>query len=221
MTLPGIVSRDEWLAARRELLLREKEHTRAADALNTARRMLPMVRVEKAYVFDGPEGEVGLADLFAGHRQLVLQHFMFDPQWTDGCSSCTAAVDELSDGLLAHLRARETNYAIVARAPLAKVEAYRAKRGWSIPIYSSYRSDFNYDFHVTLDASVRPVEFNYRGADELGADICHTYSTFARGMEQTGGAYAVLDMTALGRQEDWEEPKGRAGSTRGPVPDFS
>jgi predicted dithiol-disulfide oxidoreductase (DUF899 family) len=248
MSLPKISSRDAWLAARRELLAREKEATRAKDALNTQRRTLPMVRIDKEYVFEGPEGSVGLADLFAGQRQLIVQHFMFDPSWDEGCGSCTAAVDELSDGLLRHLGARSTSYAIVARAPLAKIEPYRAKRGWSIPLYSSHGSDFNYDFNVTIDASVAPVMFNYRGPEELraagqewilnaadqpmeqpgyscflrdGADIFHTYSTFGRGTEQVGDAYGFLDMTALGRQEAWEEPKGRVDTSRGPVPDFS
>jgi predicted dithiol-disulfide oxidoreductase (DUF899 family) len=252
--LPEVVSRDAWLAARRELLTSEKASVRAKDELNTRRRLLPMVRVDKEYRFDGPDGPVGLRDLFAGGRQLVVQHFMFHPDWTDGCGSCTAAVDELSDGLLRHLRARGTSYAVVARAPLAKLEKYRAKRGWTIPLYSSFGSDFNYDFHVTLDASVAPVQFNYRGPDELraagmawildpaaqpmeqpgmscflrdddgdgdGDGVFHTYSTFGRGTEQTGGAYGILDMTALGRQESWEQPAGRAGTTRGPVPDFS
>jgi predicted dithiol-disulfide oxidoreductase (DUF899 family) len=245
---PTIVSRDAWLAARRDLLTSEKEAVRAKDALNTRRRLLPMVKIEKEYRFDGPDGQVSLLDLFDGERQLVVQHFMFNPDWEDGCGSCTAAVDELSDGLLRHLRARSTVYAVVARAPIAKLAKYRAKRGWTIPLYSSFSSDFNYDFNVTLDASVAPVMFNYRGPEELraagmewilntddqpmeqpgmscflrdGDDVFHTYSTFARGTEQTGGAYGILDMTALGRQEDWEEPKGRAGTSRGAVPDFT
>jgi predicted dithiol-disulfide oxidoreductase (DUF899 family) len=246
--LPDVVSREEWTAARKELLTSEKEALRAKDALNTRRRQLPMVKVDKEYRFDGPDGPVGLLDLFDGERQLVVQHFMFDPAWEDGCGSCTAALDEISDGLLRHLQARSTVYAVVARAPIGKLEAYRAKRGWRIPLYSSFGSDFNYDFHVTIDASVAPVQFNYRDPDELraagfdwilntedqpmeqpgmscflrvGDDVFHTYSTFARGTEQTGGAYGVLDMTALGRQEDWEEPKGRADTSRGPIPDFS
>ena len=246
--MPEIVTREEWLTARRELLTREKEAVRAKDALNTRRRMLPMVRVEQQYRFTGPDGEVTLLDLFDGERQLVVQHFMFNPDWEDGCGSCTAAVDELSDGLLRHLRARGTVYAVIARAPLPKLEAYRAKRGWTIPMYSSFGSPFNYDFHVTLDESVTPVSFNYRGPQELraagmewildtasqpmeqpgmscflrdGDQVFHTYSTFARGTEQVGGAYGILDMTALGRQEDWEEPKGRSGVSREPVPDFT
>jgi predicted dithiol-disulfide oxidoreductase (DUF899 family) len=246
--LPEVVSRDEWLAARKELLISEKEAVRAKDALNTRRRLLPMVEIEKEYRFDGPDGPVGLLDLFDGRRQLVVQHFMFNPEWEDGCGSCTAVVDELSDGLLRHLGARETAYAVVARAALAKLEKYRAKRGWRIPLYSSYGSDFNYDFHVTLDASVAPIMFNYRGPEELraaglewildtgsqpmeqpgmsvflrdGDRVFHTYSTFGRGTEQMGGGYGILDMTALGRQEDWEKPAGRAATSRDAIPDFS
>ncbi len=248
LNLPEVVSREAWLAARKALLTSEKEALRAKDALNTRRRELPMVRVDREYRFDGPDGQVGLLDLFDGERQLVVQHFMFAPDAEDGCPSCTAAVDELSDGLLRHLRARGTVYAVIARAPLAKLERYRAKRGWTIPMYSSFGSDFNYDFHVTLDESVAPVQFNYRGPDELraagmewilntdeqpfeqpgmscflrdGDAVFHTYSTFARGTEQVGGAYGILDMTALGRQEDWEEPKGRTDTSRGPIPDFT
>jgi predicted dithiol-disulfide oxidoreductase (DUF899 family) len=246
--LPAVVSREEWLAARTELLTSEKEAVRAKDALNTRRRLLPMVRIDQEYRFDGPDGTAGLRDLFGGGPQLIVQHFMFHPDWTDGCGSCTAAVDELSDGLLRHLRARGTAYAVIARAPLAKLNDYRARRGWTIPLYSSFSSNFNYDFNVTLDASVAPVRFNYRGPDELraagmdwildpaaqpmeqpglscflrhGDDIFHTYSTFGRGTEQTGGAYGLLDMTALGRQEEWEQPAGRADTSRGPIPDFA
>ena len=161
---------------------------------------------------------------------------MFDPRWEDGCPSCTAGADEMSPGLLAHLHARDTSLAYVARAPLAKIERYKAKRGWTFPWYSSYGSDFNYDFHVTLDESVAPVEYNYRTPEEHraagtayyvegdqplelpgqshflrdGERVFHTYSTFGRGGEMTGGSYYFLDLTALGRQEDWEEPKGRA-----------
>jgi len=248
MGLPEIVSREEWLVARRQLLAREKELTRQRDALNADRRRLPMVRVETPYVFHGPDGDVGLSELFEGRSQLVVQHFMFDPSWDEGCSSCTAAVDELAPGTVAHLNARDTSFAVVSRAPLDKLEAYRARKGWDIRWYSSAGSDFNYDFHATLDESVAPLEVNYRTRDELAAtpamsglvdadqpfevpgyscflrvgdDVFHTYSVFARGTEQLGGAYAFLDWTALGRQEDWEEPKGRAAAVRGAVPDFS
>jgi predicted dithiol-disulfide oxidoreductase (DUF899 family) len=203
-----------------------------------------MVRIEKQYVFEGPSGQVGLSNLFDGCRQLVLQHFMFAPDSDAGCSSCTAGVDEMSAGLLQHLRARHTAFVLVSRAPYAKLQAYAASRGWDVAWYSSYGSDFNYDFHVTLDPSVAPVEFNYRDADELtraglgwlaegpgeqpgvscflrdGDAVFHTYSTFNRGTEKLGGAYSILDITALGRQEEWEEPKGRAGSVHGNVPNF-
>jgi predicted dithiol-disulfide oxidoreductase (DUF899 family) len=204
-----------------------------------------MVRVDKEYVFHGPDGDVTLADMFDGRRQLILQHFMFDPSWDDGCASCSAGVDEMSEGLLAHLRARETSFAIVSRAPLAKLEGYRLRKGWTIPWYSSYDNDFNYDFHVSFDAARAPIQFNYRDLPELeaagfgwiadgpseqpgissflrdGGDIFHTYSTFGRGTEQLGGAYNFLDITALGRQEEWEEPKGRAAAARSATPDFA
>jgi predicted dithiol-disulfide oxidoreductase (DUF899 family) len=247
MSLPNVVSRDEWLAARKELLAKEKELTRRRDALNVERRMLPMVAIEKEYVFEGPDGAATLLDLFEGRRQLIVAHFMFDPSWDDGCPSCTAGADEMSPGLLAHLHARDTTLAYVSRAPLAKLEDYKARRGWTFPWYSSYGSDFNYDFHVTLDESVAPMEYNYRTPEEHrhagtayyvegdqpmempgssyflrdGERIFHTYSTFGRGAEQTGGSYYFLDLTALGRQEDWEEPKGRAADAHGASPDFS
>ncbi len=245
MTLPEIASADEWRAARIALLAEEKAMTKARDALSTKRRDLPMVRITKEYRFEGPDGQESLFDLFEDRRQLIIQHFMFDPSWEDGCSSCTAASDELSDGLLTHLHARNTTLAVVARAPLAKLERYKRKRGWTFPWYSSFGSDFNYDFHVSLDATIAPVEFNFRTAEELKAhglgwtleqaseqpgystflevdgDVFHTNSVYARGTEWLGGSYAFLDLTALGRQEDWEEPKGRADVVRGAVPDFS
>ena len=246
MSLPTIVSAQEWHAARVALLAEEKAMTRAIDALNAKRRMLPMVRVEKHYQFEGPAGTVGFAALFESRRQLIVQHFMFDPSWEAGCESCTAASDEIADGLLAHLHVRDTTLAVVSRAPLATIERYKATRGWTFPWYSSFGSDFNYDFHVTIDKNVAPIEFNYRDEDELtkvgmgwmtdgtsyeqpgysaflrdGDDIFHTYSMFARGTESLGGAYAFLDITALGRQEDWEEPKGRADAPRAATPNFA
>jgi predicted dithiol-disulfide oxidoreductase (DUF899 family) len=246
MTMPEIVCRDQWRAARIELLAEEKAMTKARDALSTKRRMLPMVRVDKEYHFEGPDGPAVLADLFEGRRQLIVQHFMFDPEWDEGCSSCTAGSDELSQGLLNHLHARDTNFVVVSRAPLERLEKYKRARGWTFPWYSSFGSDFNYDYHVTIDSSVAPIEFNFRTADELAdhgfewmleggsseqpgystfvtvdGEIFHTYSVYARGTEWLGGSYAFLDLTVLGRQEDWEEPKGRADLVRGPVPDFS
>jgi predicted dithiol-disulfide oxidoreductase (DUF899 family) len=247
MSLPQVVSRDDWLAARKELLVKEKELTRQRDALNAERRELPMVEVEKDYVFEGPDGKASLLELFDGRRQLIVRHFMFDPRWDEGCPSCSAGADEISDGLLEHLHTRDTSLVVVSRAPLDKIERYKARKGWTFPWYSSYGSDFNYDFHVTLDESVAPIEYNYRTKAEheqagtsgyVGGDqpievpgqscflrdgdrVFHTYSSYARGAEMTGGSYYYLDLTALGRQEDWEEPKGRATSARAAAPDFS
>jgi predicted dithiol-disulfide oxidoreductase (DUF899 family) len=230
MALPEIVSRERWLEARVLLLAEEKKETRRRDALNAKRRKLPMVRIEKDYVFDGPQGPATLAALFGDSRQLIIQHIMFAPDWKAACPSCTDAVDELSDGLLAHLRARDTAFALVSRAPLDKLEVYRVSRGWTVPWYSSYGSDFNYDFQVTLDA-VRQLHYNYRQEPGLldgqqstempghscflryGGEIFHTYSTYGRGNEYTPSLYTLLDLTALGRQEAWEEPKGRAPVT--------
>jgi predicted dithiol-disulfide oxidoreductase (DUF899 family) len=246
MALPTIASREEWLAARKELLVKEKELTRARDALNTERRNLPMVEIEKDYRFTGPEGTVGLLDLFDGRRQLIVSHFMFDPAWDEGCPSCTAGADEMPEGLLRHLAVRDTSLVYVSRAPLEKIEKYKAAKGWTFRWYSSYGSDFNYDFHVTLDDTVTPVEYNYRTASEHeaagtgyyvqgdqpfeapglscflrdGDRVFHTYSQYARGAESTGGSYYFLDLTALGRQEDWEEPKGRADRERAGLPNF-
>ena len=236
MSLPKVVSRDEWLTARKELLAKEKEFTRQRDTLNAERRMLPMVRIDEDYVFEGPEGKASLLDLFEGRRQLIVGHFMFDPGWEDGCSSCTAGADEISDGLLRHLHVRDTTFVYVSRAPIDKIEAYKKRKGWTFPWYSSYGSDFNYDFHVTLDESVVPAEYNYRTDVEgeqpseapgrscfvrEGDNVFHTYSVYARGLETVGGSYYFLDETALGRQEEWEEPKGRAADARGAIPDFS
>lgn len=236
LALPEVVSREAWRAARKELLEREKELTRARDALAADRRRLPMVEIEKDYVFQGPDGEARLLDLFEGRLQLIVYHFMFDPEWEEGCRSCSAGVDEISRGLLHHLHERGTTYAVVSRAPLAKIEPFRKRMGWTFPWYSSFGTDFNYDFHVTLDETVAPVEYNYRspaGHERAGTShyvdgdqpielpglscflrdgdrAFHTYSTYARGLEQTGGSPYFLDLTALGRQEAWEEPKGRA-----------
>jgi predicted dithiol-disulfide oxidoreductase (DUF899 family) len=246
MSLPRTVLPDEWLVARKELLAEEKAMTRARDALNRKRRELPMVKIEKDYVFEGPDGKASLLDLFDGRRQLIVGHFMFDPSWDDGCPSCSAGADEISKGHLEHLHARDTSFVYVSRAPLAKIEAYKARRGWTFPWYSSYGSDFNYDFHVTMDEAVAPVEYNYRTKAEHeqagtsiyvegdrsiedpgrscflrdGDTVFHTYSVYARGLETIGGSYYMLDETALGRQEDWEEPKGRATGTHAADPSF-
>jgi predicted dithiol-disulfide oxidoreductase (DUF899 family) len=246
MSLPRIATREEWLDARKALLVKEKELTRQRDALNVERRNLPMVEIEKEYVFEGPNGPARLIDIFEGRPQLIVYHFMFDPNWEDGCPSCTAGTDELSPGFLEHLHVRDTSYALVSRARLAKLERWKAKKGWKLPWYSSFGSDFNYDFGVTIDESVAPGEYNYRTKAEFEAmgsnffafdqpfempgrscflqvegRVLHTYSQYARGLESTGGSYYFLDLTALGRQEEWEEPQGRSTSVRSASPDFA
>ena len=213
---PPIVSRDQWLAERKKLLENEKELTRHYDRVNAERRRLPMVKIEKDYVFDGPNGNQNLKALFEGRRQLIVYHFMFDPAWDKGCSGCTGFVDALGD--LSLLKDRDTTFAVISRAPLAKLEAYKAQKGWSIAWFSSFGSDFNYDFHVTLDPKVAPVEYNYRNKAEmkgeehglsvffrLDHDIFHTYSTYARGTESITDAYRLLDTTPYGRQQDFED----------------
>jgi predicted dithiol-disulfide oxidoreductase (DUF899 family) len=240
MALPEVVSRDEWLEARRKLLAAEKEATSRRDALNAERRRLPMVRVDKEYLLEGPEGTVPLEALFGGSAQLIVQHVMFGPDWDAACPGCTAAVDEISDEMLAHLRSRDTAFALVSRVPLEKLRAYQASRGWTVPWYSSSGSDFNYDFRATLDMERSQLEYNYRPAPDAIADgensaevpgvscflrdgdqVFHTYSTWARGTDTIGSSYSWLDLTALGRQEDWEEPKGRAPRPHGADPTFT
>ena len=247
MSLPSTVTRDEWLVARRELLAKEKDLTKRRDELSVDRRNLPMVEIEQDYRFVGSSGPLRLIDLFEGRNQLMIYHFMFHPEWEEGCSSCTAGTDELSPGFLQHLHVRDTTYAMVSRAPLAKLERWKVKRGWDLPWYSSDGSDFNYDFGVTIDASRGFDEYNFRTLDEyasMGQEsmktseqpydmpglscfiqvdgrVFHTYSQYARGLESTGGSYYFLDLTALGRQEEWEEPKGRSESVRSATPDFS
>ena len=156
MALPEVVSREDWLEARVRLLAREKEQTRAQEALNAERRRLPMVKITKTYVFSGPEGPVRLADLFGDHSQLIIQHVMFDPGWDAACPGCTASVDALSDRLVDQIRSRDTAFALVSRAPLAKLEAYRAARGWTVPWYSSDGTDLNFDSR-SLDKSAGQV----------------------------------------------------------------
>lgn len=222
---PPIASRSEWLAQRTQLLGREKEVTRLRDRVAAERRRLPMVRIDKDYSFEGPTGKRRLVDLFEDRLQLIVYHFMFDPAWEKGCPGCTGYVDSLGD--LSMLATRNTTFALISRAPLAKLEAYRKQRGWERAWYSSFGSDFNYDFHVTLDEKVRPVDYNYRTKAEMIAqdspnqtegeahglsvffrlndDVYHTYSTYARGVESLTDAYSLLDVTPYGRQEDWED----------------
>jgi predicted dithiol-disulfide oxidoreductase (DUF899 family) len=235
MNTPPIVSPQEWLAARKELLAKEKELTRMRDRVNAERRRLPMVRVDKPYAFEGPNGTVGLLDLFEGRQQLVMHHFMMSPDWgwDEGCSSCSSAADEI--GHLRQLHVRNTTLVAVSRAPYDKLAHFRERMGWEFPWYSSAGSDFNYDFHATLDDRVAPVLLYFRTEVELaeagtpwtesmrgeelpgisaflrvGDEVFHTYSTFGRGIEEFHNGYRYLDLTVLGRQEAWEEPKGRA-----------
>ena len=216
-----IVSREEWLVARKQLLAKEKELTRARDALNAERRELPMVKIDKEYIFKGANGPARLLDLFEGRRQLIIHHFMFDPSWEEGCKSCTYFENDF--GHLPHLHAKDTSYAVVSRAPLTKIEAYKQRMGWTVPWYSSFGSNFNYDFHVTMDEAVAPVQYNYRDKAEHeqagmpqyttgeqpgvsvflrdGDSIFHTYSTFARGVELLVPTANYLDLAPLGRQD--------------------
>jgi predicted dithiol-disulfide oxidoreductase (DUF899 family) len=234
MNLPEVVSRDEWLAAREALLAEEKAFTKRRDALNTRRRELPMVLVVKPYAFTGASGPAGLLDLFEGRNQLVVYHFMYQPEWDAGCPNCTGFVDEI--GSLEYLHGANTTFALVSRAPYEKLAAYQAERGWTFPWYSSYGSDFNYDYQVTLDESVVPFVYNYRTKAEwdlrpgndfiqqdqpfdlhglscflrVGDAVHHTYSTYGRGPDSMTFTPTALDLTALGRQEPWEKPAGRS-----------
>ena len=239
MSLPRIATREEWLAARKELLAKEKELTRQRDAVNADRRRLPMVRVEKDYAFAGPDGQTSLAGLMGDSAQLVVQHVMFDPEWDKACAGCTASLDELAPAVLAHLRSRDTAFAAVSRAPYSKIAAYRQQRGWTFPWYSSHGSDFNYDFQATVDRDKGQLTYNFRDEPDMlgdedstevpgvscflrdGDQVFYTYSTWARGTEVLGSTYSLLDLTALGRQEDWEEPRGRAPRTHGADPTFT
>ena len=212
---PEIVSEAEWREARLAHLEREKAVTKELDRLRAQRRRLPMTKVAKGYDFDTPRGKATLLELFEGRRQLVIYHFMFDPAWNKGCVGCTGYIDAIGD--LSMLNERNTTFAVISRAPLAKLEAYKASKGWDINWYSSFGTDFNYDFHVTADASVAPVEYNYRPSTikgeehglsvffRLGDEVYHTYSAYARGTESLTDSYQILDVTPYGRQEDFED----------------
>jgi predicted dithiol-disulfide oxidoreductase (DUF899 family) len=205
MNLPQVASRDEWDEARESLLVREKEATRARDALAAERRRLPMVRIEKDYVFEGPGGKASLLDLFEGRRQLIVYHFMFQPGapgWPDaGCDGCSMFVDNV--GHPAHLNARDTSFALVSRAPLSKIEAYRERMGWTTPWYSLAGNDFNDDSGVTTGFGLSVF---IRDGDE----IFRTYFTTGRSVDAIGTVWTLLDLTPLGRQEEWEDtPEGR------------
>jgi len=201
MNYPQIVSREEWLVARKELLTKEKEATYARDRLNAQRRRLPMVKLDKEYLFEGPGGKVSLFDLFDGRRQLIVYHFMFDPSWDDGCPSCSFLVGNIPS-TLNYLQECETSLVLVSRAPLMKITPFKTRMNWSVPWYSSYGSDFNYDFDVTDDQGEKPGLSVFL---REGEDLFHTYSTTGRGVDILLGTYNYLDLTPLGRQEAWEE----------------
>jgi predicted dithiol-disulfide oxidoreductase (DUF899 family) len=217
MQRPRIVSRDEWTAERKQLLQREKEFTHQRDALSAARRELPCVKVEKDYVFVGPDGRASLRDLFEGRRQLIVYHFMFDPSWEQGCKSCSFLADGF-DGAAYHLPARDVTLVAVSRAPIEKLSAFKARMGWRFPWYSSAETDFNYDYHVSFrqdDVDAGAAEYNYEKASgpiseapglsaflRDGDDVLHTYSAYARGLDALVTTYNVLDLAPLGRNEE-------------------
>jgi predicted dithiol-disulfide oxidoreductase (DUF899 family) len=211
-----IVTRDEWLAARKRLLQKEKEFTKLRDRLAEERRSLPWVRIDKPYLFEGARGQMSLADLFGGKSQLIVKHFMFGPDWDAGCIGCSLETDHY-DGVLPHLAQRDVAFVVVSRAPLAKLLAFKKRMGWHIDWVSSYGSDFNYDFHVSFtqedvargtgdyNYTTRPIMDELSGRsvfykDEAGA-IYHTYSSFGRGGEDMLGIYRLLDIVPKGREE--------------------
>lgn len=230
-----IVSREEWVAIRKDLLNKEKELTSLRDELSAERRRLPWVKIEKNYVFEGPGGKETLGDLFDGKSQLFVKHFMFGPGWKEGCVGCSFEVDHI-EGALVHLEHHDVTFVAVSRAPLAEIEAFRKRMGWRFKWVSSYSSDFNYDYHVSFteeDTAKGKVYSNYgmteASIDELSGfsvfykdesgDIFHTYSTYARGAEELLGTYMVLDLTPKGRNEtgpnynltDWVRHHDRYG----------
>ena len=212
MNFPDVVSLGEWEAALQKLRAKEKEATKARDALAAERRRLPRVPIDKGYVLQGPHGEAKLPDLFEGRRQLLIYHFMFGPNQTEGCDGCSMFVDQV--GHLAHLHARDTSFALVSRAPAEKLEAYRQRMGWEIPWYSSADSDFNVDLGLSPQ---RPQPDEHQDGETFGLsaflregdDVYRTYFTDRRGVEVLGSVWTLLDLTPLGRQETWEDsPEG-------------
>jgi len=210
-----VVTREEWTAARKALLVKEKELTRLNDKLAAERRQLPWVRVDKPYTFDTAEGKATLADLFNGRSQLIVQHFMLGPGWDAGCVGCSFGSDHI-EGALVHLKQRDVSYVRISRAPLAEIEAYNRRMGWSARWVSSFGSDFNYDFNVSFREGDAKVTYNYAEIDYPGVtehpgfsifakneqgEILHTYSTFGRGDEATLVTYFFLDLTPKGRDE--------------------
>jgi predicted dithiol-disulfide oxidoreductase (DUF899 family) len=215
-----VVSREEWLEARRKLLALEKEETHLRDKVRAERQAMPWVKVDKDYVFDTPKGKKSLAELFDGRSQLLVYHFMLGPDWDAGCLGCSFLSDHI-DGALPHLNNHDVTYVAVARAPLDKIEAYKKRMGWKFPWVSSFGSDFNFDYHVSFtkeDLAREKVYYNFREVppseahDELpglsafyrneAGEIFHTYSSYARGGEELIGTLMILDRAPLGRNED-------------------
>ena len=212
-----VVSETEWLVARKDLLGREKEFNHQRDALSAARRSLPMVRVSKEYVFEGPNGKQTLADLFDGRSQLIVYHFMFGPDWEEGCKSCSYLADHF-DGANWHLPHRDVTFLVISRAALPKLEAYKKRMGWRFKWVSSQGNDFNFDYHVSFtqeDEKKNKTYYNYaedKFFSELpglsvfykneDGEVFHTYSTYARGLDILVGAYHFIDLTPKGRNED-------------------
>lgn len=213
-----VVSRQEWLAARKLLLAGEKDLTRRRDDINRQRHELPWVRVDENYTFDTPEGTRSLADLFAGRSQLIIYHFMFGPDWKEGCPSCSFLSDHV-DGALPHLAARDVSMVMVSRAPLGKIAAFKNRMGWRFPWVSSHGTDFNRDFGVTFTSeqvAAGKVHYNYVDQPfpseegpgisvffkDADGTVYHTYSTYGRGLEPLIGTYMILDLAPKGRDED-------------------
>lgn len=213
-----IVSREEWLEARLELLAAEKEFTRQRDALTRRRMAMPWERVEKSYRFQGPDGALSLAELFDGRSQLVIYHFMFAPDWEEGCKSCSFWADSF-DGIQIHLNHRDVTFAVVSRASLDKLTAYKQRMGWSFPWVSSHGSDFNFDYHVSFTSEELTdgrAYYNYAVCQDLASEmpgisvffrneqgeVFHTYSCYSRGIDMVNGAYQFLDLVPKGRDED-------------------
>jgi predicted dithiol-disulfide oxidoreductase (DUF899 family) len=237
MTQHQIVTHDHWIAARKELLAKEKEFTRLRDQLSAERRALPWVKVEKEYVFDGPDGKETLADLFGGHSQLTVKHFMLGPGWSEGCIGCSFELDHV-DGILMHLAQRDVGYVAVSRAPFAEIEPFRKRMGWHVKWVSSYGNDFNYDFNVSFtpeQIAAGEGYYNYAKGkvpiDEMSGrsvftkeadgSVFHTYSSYGRGGEDFLGTYRYLDIVPKGRDEtgprgnlsDWARHHDRYGAT--------
>ena len=215
---PKVVSREEWLEARKKLLAKEKQLTHDHDAIAAERRQLPWLKVEKNYIFDSPSGKKTLTDLFEGRSQLIIYHFMFGPDWQEGCPSCSFNMDH-TDGALVHLAQRDVTFAAVSRAPISKIEPFKQRMGWKFNWVSSYGTDFNYDYQASFtpeQIAKGEVEYNYEltnfpSAEAPGisvfykdkaGDIFHTYSAYARGTESTLNAYNYLDYAPKGRDED-------------------